>query len=89
MRKGEWLLFADEEGVRSLARIEKVDWAADSVEYTVYAKAFNYESVLVDDSRITLMLHNIAAAKQKGADITRVPAKTARNLLKLLQRKTK
>ena len=89
MRKGDWLLVADGEGIRSLACIEKVDWATDSVEYTLYAKAFNYESVLVDDSRITLMLHDIDAAKQKGVDITRVPAKTARNLLKLLQRKTK
>ena len=87
MRKGEWLLVADEEGVRSLARIEVVNWSTDALEYLLYARAFNYEAVRVDDYSITTMMLDIFSAKRKGAEVTKIPAKTARNLLKLLQRK--
>jgi len=75
MKKGSWWMHADELGVYSLLRIDKVKH--DVVHYTIHSREAGYMPQNWGAHLPTLMSFNP----------TRVPAKTARNLLKLLQRK--
>lgn len=87
MRKGDWYLVSDSEGVLSLTHIKMVNSPGNELAFDMYARAYRYTSIHVDDYTLTGYLTDMIAAKSANKEVTRVPAKTARNLLKLLQRK--
>ena len=89
MRKGDWYLVSDSEGVLSLTYIKMVNWPSNELAFDMYARAYGYIAILVDDYTLTGYLSDMSAATSAQKEVTRVPAKTARNILKLLQRKTK
>jgi hypothetical protein len=87
VKKGDWYLVSDSEGVLSLTHIKMVNWPSNELAFDMYARAYGYTPIPVDDYTLAGYLTDMSDAKSAHKEVTRVPAKTARNLLQLLQRK--
>lgn len=86
MKKGEWYLVSDAQGVLCLTRIEKVDHVEGERDYTMHSRNHGWQPVRVDKYPIYEVLASIAEATRKGTETTSIKARDARNLLKLMQR---
>lgn len=87
MRKGEWYLVSDEAGVLSITHVLRVDHAEGVIDLDLYARAYQYVPFVIDKHPLYMFFADVMASDRNGKTMQRVPAKTARNLLKLLQRK--
>lgn len=74
-------------GVISLSRIASVDWDNHTLAFDIYSKSSDFARSWIDVYPMHAYFSDIASADAKGRAITRIKARDARNLLKLLQRK--
>ena len=88
MRKGDWYLVSDDKGVVSVGHVLRVLQADNRIDFEVYPRN-NFDRVPIEDFPLTQYLTDLYGAHYRGRTITQMKGRDARNLLKLLQRKTK
>lgn len=89
LKTGAWTMVSDAKGVLSVYKLLKIDWPNATVSLLMYSRYQNFEELGTDDYSIAQYLGNIADAKRAGREVTHISGKTAKDLLKFLQRKTK
>ena len=88
MRKGDWYLVSDGNGVVSIGHVLRVLDADNSIDFELYPRPDFKRTPINDYSLTDFMLEQLGAI-YRGREITPMKARDARNLLKFLQRKTK
>lgn len=85
MRKGDWYMVSGASGVLALHRIAEINWDTQSLTFDAYYKNLDFEGQPSIGYPIHAYLSDLLFHPRNK--VTRIKARDARNLLKLLQRK--